>query len=53
MTNISVKYLKDSNNNVISPVVSASSVFDAEGNSIEATIGNISSLLDTINGEVI
>lgn len=54
-----VKYLKDKEGNIISPIVSQDSVFDAEGNtltskltSINETLGSMSTMLDTINGEV-
>ena len=54
-----VKYLKDKEGNIISPIVSQDSVFDAEGNtltskitSINETLGSMSTMLDMINGEV-
>lgn len=59
MDNINIKYLKDSEGNIVSPVVSQDSVFDADGNtlsskltSINDTLGSMSTMLDTINGEV-
>lgn len=54
-----VKYLKDKEGNIISPIVSQDSVFDAEGNTltsklttINEILGSMSTMLDTINGEV-
>ena len=54
-----VKYLKDKEGNIISPIVSQDSVFDAEGNTltskltaINETLGSMGTMLDTINGEV-
>ena len=49
--NVNIKYLKDEDGNYISPVVSADGVFDSTGVSISTTLGNIGTLLDTINGE--
>lgn len=65
--NAQVNYLKDKNGNVVSPVVSTDSVYDANGNkltknlsdintnilSIQTTIGTMNDTLDDINGEVI
>ena len=65
--NAQVNYLKDKNGNVVSPVVSTDSVYDANGNkltknlsdintnilSIQITIGTMNDTLDDINGEVI
>lgn len=65
--NAQVNYLKDKNGNVVSPVVSTDSVYDANGNkltknlsdintnilSIQTTIGTMNDTLDNINGEVI
>lgn len=65
--NAQVNYLKDKNGNVVSPVVSTDSVYDANGNkltknlsdintnilSIQTTIGIMNDTLDDINGEVI
>ena len=65
--NAQVNYLKDKNGNVVSPVVSTDSVYDANGNkltknlsdintnilSIQTTIGTMNDTLDDINGEAI
>lgn len=65
--NAQVNYLKDKNGNIVSPVVSTDSVYDANGNkltknlsdintnilSIQTTIGTMNDTLDDINGEVI
>lgn len=65
--NAQVNYLKDKNGNVVSPVVSTDSVYDANGKkltknlsdintnilSIQTTIGTMTNTLDEINGEVI
>ena len=50
--NVKINYIKDANGNVISPVVSTNSVFDANGTTLASTLGDIQTLLDTINGEV-
>ena len=65
--NAQVNFLKDKNGNVVSPVVSTDSVYDANGKkltknlsdintnilSIQTTIGTMANTLDEINGEVI
>lgn len=51
--NVNGKYLKDKLGNIFSPIVSANTVYDAQGNKFANVIEDIDALLDTINGEEI
>ena len=49
--NVTGKYLKTITGYTISPIVSANTIFDSNGQSINLTIENVKSLLDDLNGE--
>lgn len=49
--NVKASYLKDVNGNKISPIVSANTIYDSNGQPINLTIENVKSLLDELNGE--
>lgn len=50
MGNVKGKYIKDENGTIFSPIVSTDTAFDANGVSITDNIGDIGSILDSLNG---